>query len=192
MRGLRVEERDALAVRELGLELLIAALRVFEDGNVHPVRRANVIQHRLRDPRTRGMVELDLPHAVFLASSVGRLQAATNVVLHHRAVALLRVRCHCRVDSRGSCGGTWQLLWQLRRERSHAAGGEDEETWLVRGHGWLKAKVRRFFASGPSDGKIIKWMPQSGGGEPALWHMLHDDGDEDDGDNEDGMGFRRG
>jgi hypothetical protein len=31
-----------------------------------------------------------------------------------------------------------------------------------------------------SSGLITKWVPASTGGDPALWHMVHDDGDEED------------
>ena len=55
----------------------------------------------------------------------------------------------------------------------------EEEGLLETGHPWLGAQVRRFFAAGPSDGEIVSWLPASQG-QPAFWHMVHDDQDEED------------
>ena len=42
-----------------------------------------------------------------------------------------------------------------------------------------QARVRRFFdGCAMSDGVIENWLPAEGG-EAALWHMVHDDGDEE-------------
>ena len=39
--------------------------------------------------------------------------------------------------------------------------------------------MRRFFDEQPSDGHVSRWLPAAAG-EPALFHVLHDDGDEED------------
>ena len=58
---------------------------------------------------------------------------------------------------------------------------EAEEEWLEKGHAWLGARLRRFFDVGASDGVVTRWLPPArGSGESALWHMVHDDGDEED------------
>ena len=64
-----------------------------------------------------------------------------------------------------------------------AGGGENgtadgEEEWHETGHKWLGKRVRRFFEKSYSDGRLTKWMPESGE-DAAIWHMVHDDGDEE-------------
>ena len=39
--------------------------------------------------------------------------------------------------------------------------------------------MRRFFDAAVSDGTITRWLPAAQG-EPALWHMTHEDGDQED------------
>ena len=55
------------------------------------------------------------------------------------------------------------------------------ENWLSRGHRWVGRRVRRFFdvSDGFLDGTIARWLPASGD-DAALWHVVHDDGDEED------------
>ena len=68
---------------------------------------------------------------------------------------------------------------EASEEDGDGAAGE----WLETGHTWLGALVRRFFMTESdvtfSDGEITRWLP-AGGGEAALWHMVHEDGDEED------------
>ena len=59
-----------------------------------------------------------------------------------------------------------------------AAGGGDD--WLSSGHEWVGQRVRRFFdMSTISDGVVVAWLPAQAD-DPALWHVRHDDGDEED------------
>ena len=51
--------------------------------------------------------------------------------------------------------------------------------WLEAGHEWLHRRVRRFHKKKTVDGTIVKWAPAEGE-DQALWHMQHDDGDEED------------
>jgi len=53
---------------------------------------------------------------------------------------------------------------------------------ITQPHEWLGKSVRRFFKGhGSSDGKIVAWLPANEQStEPALWHMVHKDGDEED------------
>lgn len=55
------------------------------------------------------------------------------------------------------------------------------DSWLSRGHRWVGRRVRRFFdvSDGFLDGTIARWLPASGD-DAALWHVVHDDGDEED------------
>ena len=58
---------------------------------------------------------------------------------------------------------------------------KEKEVWLTEGHPFVGKKVRRLFnnVSGAVDGKITKYLPANGK-QPALFHMVHDDGDEED------------
>ena len=55
----------------------------------------------------------------------------------------------------------------------------EQAEWLERGHPHLRCRVRRFFDTAVSDGTITRWLPAAQG-EPALWHMTHEDGDQED------------
>ncbi|KAL1499104.1 hypothetical protein AB1Y20_013617 [Prymnesium parvum] len=61
--------------------------------------------------------------------------------------------------------------------------GDEGEEWKTSGHAWVGKRVRRFFEGEASDGTITRWLPEDGEDEP-LWHMEHDDGDEEDLDEE--------
>jgi hypothetical protein len=56
--------------------------------------------------------------------------------------------------------------------------GDEEE---VDGHEWLGQRVRRFDhdTGHPIDGTLQSWVPADEE-DPALWHMVHDDGDKED------------
>ena len=64
-------------------------------------------------------------------------------------------------------------------EPAKAPTDDEEEEWLESGHPYIGAAIRRFFDAGVSDGRVTKWLPEAEG-EPALWHVVHDDGDEED------------
>ena len=67
-----------------------------------------------------------------------------------------------------------------------AASSGGGETWLESGHVWLGQRLRRFFdrdsvGDQVSDARCVKWLPaDAANDEPALWHVQHDDGDEED------------
>ena len=51
--------------------------------------------------------------------------------------------------------------------------------WLTHGHEWLGASVRRVFDGEGTNGKVVKWA-RAAGDDPPIWHMCHEDGDEED------------
>ena len=60
------------------------------------------------------------------------------------------------------------------------------EKWHTSGHKWIGARARRTIWQDNKrsslqviDGTITRWLPAEGQ-EPALWHMSHDDSDEED------------
>ena len=68
-----------------------------------------------------------------------------------------------------------------------AAAGEEEEeeiVWQTQGSEYVGMRVMRSFAGAgvpPAAGTITKWAEESAPGElDELWHMVHDDGDEED------------
>jgi hypothetical protein len=60
-----------------------------------------------------------------------------------------------------------------------AAAEADDIIWQTSGHAFIGRRVARRFGEGLSFGYVNKWVPQDGV-DMALWHMLHDDGDEED------------
>ena len=75
----------------------------------------------------------------------------------------------------------WDDEWHDEAWDDERAGGS-EEAWEEEGHEWVGARLARDFGkSKPSIGRIVRWLPAGGSDdEPALFHMLHDDGDEED------------
>eukprot|EP00965_Chrysotila_dentata_P192973 6175472-Pleurochrysis_carterae.AAC.4 len=70
-------------------------------------------------------------------------------------------------------------------EASAADGKSGEpngtEDWLTEGHEWLGKRVARTFGEGIAVGTIVGWLPENEAeGDPALFHVLHDDLDEED------------
>ena len=66
-----------------------------------------------------------------------------------------------------------QRLWQRQQRK--------RKRWRTSGHSFIGRSVRRFFVGltsyhGASNGRIVSWLPATGG-EDALWHMQHADGD---------------
>ena len=62
---------------------------------------------------------------------------------------------------------------------------KEEDTWRTKGHPWIGEPLRRDFGkNGTVDGTVTKWAPAVKEGrtvkEPALWHVVFDDGDEED------------
>ena len=57
-----------------------------------------------------------------------------------------------------------------------------EEEWLTTGSEWIGQRVTRSFPEGPPvGGHVEKWLPKgSGDDEPALYKVVHDDGDMED------------
>ena len=64
-----------------------------------------------------------------------------------------------------------------------ASNAEDEIPWQDTGHKWIGKKLVRTFVRGKkmfkSTARVTKWAPADGE-DPALWHIVHDDGDEED------------
>eukprot|EP00966_Prymnesium_polylepis_P272548 6296747-Prymnesium_polylepis.2 len=61
-------------------------------------------------------------------------------------------------------------------------GGNDDDAikWQHDGHSFIHRHVAVRHADKVSIGLITKWVPESEDGEPALWRMVHDDGDQED------------
>mmetsp|Transcript_33786 Transcript_33786/g.107827 ORF Transcript_33786/g.107827 Transcript_33786/m.107827 type:complete len:548 (-) Transcript_33786:113-1756(-) len=59
---------------------------------------------------------------------------------------------------------------------------EEQEQWLLTGHHHLGRRIARSFGEDePTLGRVTRWLPaDEASGEPALFHCVHDDGDEED------------
>ena len=52
--------------------------------------------------------------------------------------------------------------------------------WRTTGHEWIGASVRRVFDGEGTNAKVVKWIGADRQEDVALWHIRHDDGDEED------------
>ena len=57
---------------------------------------------------------------------------------------------------------------------------EAEEEWLTTGSEWLGKRVARTFGGQQFVGRVVSWVPANDDGDPPLWKIKHDDGDEED------------
>jgi len=64
------------------------------------------------------------------------------------------------------------------------SGSTEEEEWHLTGHSYIGRCVSRLFgkqSDGPTVGRITRWLPANEvTGDGALFHVVHDDGDEED------------
>jgi len=67
-----------------------------------------------------------------------------------------------------------------------APTGKGEPDWQISGHRWLGKRVLRVFGEQQVGGIVTGWMPPNPQdvSEPVLFHVKHDDGDEEDLDEE--------
>eukprot|EP00965_Chrysotila_dentata_P070922 2343829-Pleurochrysis_carterae.AAC.6 len=82
-----------------------------------------------------------------------------------------------------------QVSWCLKQLESHlhalqkAPDVPERKPWRHEGSSYIGKQTRRFFPQGGgfvhSNGVLTGWLPAEGE-EPALWHMQHEDGDEED------------
>lgn len=74
---------------------------------------------------------------------------------------------------------SWSDDEEAKLEEMHK---KQEESWLDEGHEWLGKRVARPFGKTKVFlGKITKWIPPDPeAGDGPLFHVVHDDGDEED------------
>ena len=94
-----------------------------------------------------------------------------------------RTRCHLQDAPPSAC--TAEGDDPAKDDGGTAVGVAPFELWRTDGHEWIGARVRRTVwvsqsARSVINGHITKWLPAAGEDEPALWHLTHDDGDEED------------
>ena len=67
-------------------------------------------------------------------------------------------------------------------EHSEGGGSKDDDIeWRTSGHVWIGEELVRRFRSKLVRGRITRWAPAGEAeDEPALWHNVHDDGEEED------------
>ena len=73
-------------------------------------------------------------------------------------------------------------LLELSKEPTKGADDDPTEVWRDEGHEYLGRRVARPFEGGLTVvGRIMRWLPAGDGeDEPPLFHVDHDDGDEED------------
>lgn len=75
-----------------------------------------------------------------------------------------------------------QRAFDVKTLVAHVAANEAEKVeWLSEGHEHLGRRVRRRFGrQGVMDGTIVGWLPEEQNEGMELWHIQHDDGDNED------------
>jgi len=91
-----------------------------------------------------------------------------------------RKECQCHLKHRRVAVDD-QVPAESSKSEAAGAAGHPASEWQAFGHTWVGRRVRRFFGNTPVDGQVTAYMPPGyGEDEPALWHLVHDDGDEED------------
>ena len=57
---------------------------------------------------------------------------------------------------------------------------DEEEEWMTTGSEYLGRRITRMFDGKAFVGTITSWVPDNDDGDPALWKIKHEDGDEED------------
>jgi len=110
----------------------------------------------------------------------GRVSAALEASSRDKG----RLKDRCK-----SARKLYDVSWCLKQLESHlhalqkAPDVPERKPWRHEGSSYIGKQTRRFFPQGGgfvhSNGVLTGWLPAEGE-EPALWHMQHEDGDEED------------
>jgi len=89
-----------------------------------------------------------------------------------------------KLVARLRCPGTldWRPSDEKRAQAIAAREGwpfDEADEWQTSEHEWIGRRVTRVIDGIELDARVTKWIPADGT-DPALWHVLHDDGDEED------------
>ena len=66
---------------------------------------------------------------------------------------------------------------------SSSSSSEDTVQWRRSGHKWIGMRCFVYYDDKPVSARVTKWLPAAPGGgaaSAALWHVVHEDGDEED------------
>ena len=101
-----------------------------------------------------------------------------------------------KVNARLRCPGTldWRPSDEKRAQAIAAREGwpfDEADEWQTSEHEWIGRRVTRVIDGIELDARVTKWIPADGT-DPALWHVLHDDGDEEDLDEAEMQAAKRG
>jgi hypothetical protein len=72
------------------------------------------------------------------------------------------------------------MVSDLGESPTDECGGDAPIEWQSDGHPFVRQHVAVLHDQKVSFGLITKWVPTSEDGDPELWHMVHEDGDEED------------
>jgi hypothetical protein len=78
----------------------------------------------------------------------------------------------------------YSLHLSLQHSEAHIKWCEGGQLWKTEGHKYIGQRVIRHFQEVKVQGVVTAWLPPMADvahfGEAALWHVVHDDGDEED------------
>ena len=102
----------------------------------------------------------------------------------------LRPRQKAGLSSNSSIRLQQEMETELERFRQLTQPSTTKEEWLNHGHKWIGRFIRRHLhdsisrignAVGAINGMVVAWLPEGKHpSEMALWHVIHEDGDEED------------
>ena len=72
------------------------------------------------------------------------------------------------------------MVSDLGESSTDECGGDAPIEWQSDGHPFVRQHVAVLHDQKVSFGLITKWVPTSEDGDPELWHMVHEDGEEED------------
>jgi hypothetical protein len=114
------------------------------------------------------------------APSAEALQAAADAVAAMKVAELRESLASRGLDTGGKrVALAERLLAALVAEAVAAPAEEEPIEWLTSGHEWIGKQVLRNLDGIEIHARVTKWAPAEGS-DPALWHVVHDDQDEED------------
>ena len=109
------------------------------------------------------------------------LQASADAVAAMKVAELRELLASRGLDTSGKRVALAERLLAALVAEAVAAPAVEEEPieWLTSGHEWVGRQILRNLDGIEIDARVTKWAPAEGS-DPALWHVVHADHDEED------------
>ena len=109
------------------------------------------------------------------------LQASADAVAAMKVAELRELLASRGLDTSGKRVALAERLLAALVAEAVAAPAVEEEPieWLTSGHEWIGRQILRNLDGIEIDARVTKWAPAEGS-DPALWHVVHADHDEED------------